>query len=111
MQRTPPKRKNFIHKDEPFICEQCGASVSPLGRGCRNHCPSCLYSKHVDDTVPGDRLSKCGGLMKPIRLEKGSRKGYMGFDIIHYCERCDKKIKNMLAEDDDFEKFCKNTHL
>lgn len=105
------KRKNFISRDESFICEKCGAKVTALGRGCRNHCPICLYSKHVDDSVPGDRLSRCGGLMKPLSLEKGSRKGYLGFDIVHRCERCGKEIKNILAEDDDFEKICKNTPL
>lgn len=104
-------RKNFIARDEEFSCEKCGVIVAPLGRGCRNHCPSCLYSKHVDDAVPGDRMSKCGGLMKPLRLEKGSRKGYLGFDVVHYCEKCGKEIKNMLAEDDDFADLCKNEGL
>jgi len=80
--------------------------VAPLGRGCRNHCPKCLFSKHVDDETPGDRQSKCGGLMEPLRLEKGSRKGYLGFDVVHCCKKCNKEIKNMLAEDDDFEKLC-----
>ena len=34
--------------DEGFICENCGRKVEPLGYSCRNHCPYCLYSKHVD---------------------------------------------------------------
>ncbi len=99
------QRRNFVARDEEFTCEKCGAQVAPLGRGCRNHCPTCLYSKHVDSEVPGDRASECGGLMRPVRLEKGSRKGYLGFDVIHCCEKCNKEIKNMLAEDDNFEKI------
>ena len=96
------ERTNFIHRDESFNCEHCGEKISPLGKGCRNHCPFCLYSKHVDEKVPGDRKSDCEGLMKPLNLESGSRKGYLGYDILHKCKRCGKQIKNMLAEDDDW---------
>ena len=45
------------------MCENCGTLVR--GDGYTNHCPECLYSKHVDNN-PGDRLNDCGGLMKPI---------------------------------------------
>ena len=45
---------NFTEIDEEFICENCGRKVEPLGYSCRNHCPYCLYSKHVDIN-PGDR--------------------------------------------------------
>lgn len=51
---------------EDFICEKCGTSVK--GNGYTNHCPACLWSKHVDKT-PGDRAEECGGLMKPIGVE------------------------------------------
>ena len=40
--------KKFTKIDEEFICENCGAKVEKLGYTCRNHCPHCLYSKHVD---------------------------------------------------------------
>ena len=40
-----------------FNCEHCGKEVLPLSDGSyRNHCPYCLYSKHVD-IVLGDRLN------------------------------------------------------
>lgn len=42
------KTKKFTKIDEEFICENCGKQVEKLGYTCRNHCPSCLYSKHVD---------------------------------------------------------------
>jgi len=40
--------RKFTKIDENFICENCGKEVSKLGYTCRNHCPSCLHSKHVD---------------------------------------------------------------
>lgn len=57
----------FIMRNESFICEHCGFEVSPHPSGsARNHCPKCLYSKHVDEDSPGDRLATCYGLMEPI---------------------------------------------
>ena len=56
----------FIRKTEDFVCENCGQEVK--GNGYTNHCPRCLYSKHVDIN-PGDRASDCGGLMKPVAVE------------------------------------------
>ncbi|WP_265181671.1 RNHCP domain-containing protein [Geomicrobium sp. JCM 19055] len=48
--------------------------VEPLENGSyRNHCPSCLYSKHVD-VIPGDRASTCHSLMEPIDLKSHSKK-------------------------------------
>ena len=44
----------FTKIDEEFICENCGKKVKKLGYTCRNHCPYCLHSKHVD-VNPGDR--------------------------------------------------------
>ena len=57
----------FIEIDEPFVCEHCGNEVKPLGYSCRNHCPKCLYSKHVDKE-PGDRAEGCKGMLKPIGI-------------------------------------------
>jgi hypothetical protein len=45
----------FIARQEPFVCEHCGKAVEPLAKGSyRNHCPHCLWSKHVDDVGPGE---------------------------------------------------------
>ncbi len=91
----------FIAREEPFTCEHCGANVQPLGRGTyRNHCPHCLYSKHVDRDGPGDRASQCQGLMKPAGLDYRSGKGWM---IRHECERCGKRIVNKPAPDDHLD--------
>lgn len=100
-------RKNFIAIDEGFTCKKCGKGVEPLGKGYRNHCAFCLYSLHVDKEIPGDRASPCGGLMAPLRFESGSRKGYLGFDVVHRCERCGKEIRNLLDEGDAWERVKK----
>jgi hypothetical protein len=93
------KRKNFIRKTEDFVCENCGISVS--GTGYTNHCPACLFSKHVDEEIPGDRKSKCQGLMKPIGIEQ-KRGEYI---LIHKCLKCGKMMKNKTSESDNFEKI------
>ncbi|MFB8378020.1 RNHCP domain-containing protein [Paenibacillus taichungensis] len=55
----------------------------------------CLFSKHLDNK-PGDRLSSCKGLMKPIQLEYSSKKGYQ---IVHECTSCKKMQRNKIAFD------------
>ena len=67
---------------EDFVCEVCGQFVK--GDGTTDHCPRCLWAKHVDEEVPGDRASMCKGLMRPIRSEY--RNGV--FRIYYKCERC-----------------------
>jgi len=79
-----------------FRCEQCGRSVAPLTNGSyRNHCPFCLYSKHVDIT-PGDWACACRGLMEPIGVRWKSGKGYQ---IVHRCRRCRAVRVNRTADD------------
>ena len=78
-----------------FVCENCGQSVAPLSNGSyRNHCPFCLFSKHVD-IMPGDRQNTCGGLMQPIGIQYKSGKGYQ---IIHRCLKCGRQSVNKIAE-------------
>ncbi len=79
--------KKFQKKVEDFECQNCGTKVT--GTGYTNHCPNCLYSKHVD-VNPGDRLNTCGGMMKPLRIE--SQKGE--FVIVHKCEKCRTEKRN-----------------
>ena len=85
----------FKKKVEDFICEHCGAEVA--GNGYTNHCPKCLWSKHVDIN-PGDRAASCGGLMEPAHIEGSTGKGYM---IIHRCVRCGHTRKNSVLASDD----------
>ena len=91
-------KKNFIHQNEGFVCEHCSFENPAHPNSCRNHCRQCLYSKHVDQDVPGDRLSPCAGLMKPIGIDYSGKKGQL---ILHQCCRCKKRMKNKIAEDDD----------
>lgn len=92
--------KKFLMRDENFICENCGKEVSKLNYTARDHCPYCLYSKHVDIN-PGDRLNTCKGLLIPIGIEK-FRDTYK---IIYKCDKCQKLHKNVMAIDDNFEKI------
>lgn len=87
-------------RDEQFVCENCGAQVDVLGYTARDHCPKCLYSKHVD-VMPGDRQNNCLGLLVPIGIEK-FRDTYK---IIYRCERCRKTHKNVVAKDDDMNEI------
>jgi hypothetical protein len=93
--------RHFIKVKEDFVCENCGFRV--YGSGYTNHCPKCLFSKHVDEEVPGDRLSDCGGEMKPIGLEK--RRSV--YKLFHKCTKCGKVIVNKLSETDDFDEVLK----
>ena len=86
--------KRFTKQVEDFTCAHCGADV--LGNGYTNHCPKCLYSKHVDNN-PGDRQSNCGGMMRPISVESRGCE----FIITHKCEKCGKTIKQHADEKDD----------
>ena len=97
--------KQFTKRDESFICENCGSKVEKLGYTSRDHCPNCLCSKHVDK-MPGDRQEECHGLLKPIKVELNSKKGYV---IIYKCEKCGAIRKNKASEDDNTELLIKLT--
>ncbi len=92
-------KKNFIRYKEDFICEVCGAKIK--GTGYTNHCPNCLWSKHVDKNVPGDRAELCQGLMEPIKIEINHGK----YSLFHRCQKCGKISKNKTSPEDNFEKI------
>jgi len=89
--------KLFQKKVEDFVCEKCGTEVK--GNGYTNHCPHCLWSKHVDIN-PGDRLATCNGMMKPTKIE--DKKGQSM--IVHACEVCGYEKRNSVSKNDDMEK-------
>ena len=95
------ENSRFTEIDEEFICDNCGEKVSKLGYSCRNHCPKCLHSKHVDIN-PGDRAETCHGMLEPIGLEIDNKKGYV---IISKCKKCGAIRKNKAAKDDDMNKI------
>lgn len=84
----------FQRNKEDFVCEHCGESVR--GDGYTNHCPKCLWSKHVD-VDPGDRAAACGGMMKPVALEGTTPK----YTILHECEQCSFRRRNKVQNQDD----------
>lgn len=94
--------KKFTMRDEFFICDNCGNEVNKLNYTARDHCPKCLYSKHVD-IMPGDRQNKCGGLMKPIAIEKYKNT----YKIIYKCTKCNQIHKNIMANDDNYDLIIK----
>lgn len=90
--------KKFQRRKEDFICEKCGANV--YGNGYTNHCPKCLWSKHVD-VMPGDRNEKCKGIMEPINIERNGD----NFDIVFRCVKCKIERRTKSVEGDSFEKI------
>lgn len=90
--------KKFQRRKEDFTCQICGQIV--IGDGYTNHCPACLWSKHVDIN-PGDRDESCGGMMEPIAVDvKGDE-----YIITHRCTVCGTIRRNTAGAKDDFERI------
>lgn len=85
--------------NESFTCIHCGKFVPLAPKTCRNHCPYCFCSLHLDDKIPGDRASECKGKMFPINYEIKNDE----MRILFQCEKCGKLHRNKRAEDDDLE--------
>jgi len=105
------KHGRVIVDTQDFKCRQCGAIVSAdralSGVNNRNHCPLCLWSRHVDQDTPGDRKAICKSRMQPLGLTvKHTLKRY-GMEkagelmLIHRCTGCGKHSINRIAADDD----------
>lgn len=92
--------KKFTMIDESFVCDVCGSNVQKLNYTARDHCNSCLCSKHVD-IMPGDRKANCGGVLRPIEIEKASKDK---LKIVYKCDKCGEIKRNVVADDDDFDK-------
>jgi hypothetical protein len=88
-----------LARPEPsFTCTRCRLIVnaSPYGTAHRNHCPRCLWSRHVDN-APGDRMAGCHGGMEPIAVAVRRDE----WAIIHRCGTCGTLKQNRIAGDDD----------
>ena len=86
-------QKKFQRTIEDFECDHCGKRVS--GNGYTNHCPFCLWSKHVD-LNPGDRQNGCRGLMEPV----GAFFKNNQWHILQKCAKCGVEKKIRSAEND-----------
>lgn len=79
------------------------------GVGNRNHCPICLWSRHLDQFTAGDRLAFCRAGMQPVGLTtKRTAKKYAAHSggelmLIHCCVNCGRLSINRIAADDDAE--------
>lgn len=91
--------KNFKRVVEDFKCENCGQKVK--GDGYTDHCPKCLWGRHVDEKIPGDRQSRCRGLMKAVKTvyKKGE------FKIYYECQKCKHSFWVREGKEDDRDKL------
>jgi hypothetical protein len=85
---------------DSFRCGNCRLDVSMRAPGTahRNHCPNCLWSRHLDDDRPGDREAECGSLMEPIAI---AVRGDGEWVLVHRCRGCDELHLNRTAGDDN----------
>ncbi len=83
---------------QSFRCAHCRLDVSTSAPGTahRNHCPYCLWSRHVDEE-PGDRAADCGSSMEPIAI---TVRGSGEWVLIHRCAGCGELHSNRTAADD-----------
>ncbi|MEW6094066.1 MAG: RNHCP domain-containing protein [Chloroflexota bacterium] len=95
-----------------FRCLHCGNHISILqitsGVHNRNHCPICLWSRHLDLAAAGDRLSACKAPMRPLGLtmKPGHNKYAPGggeLMLVHLCFDCGRLSINRIAADDDVQ--------
>jgi DNA-directed RNA polymerase subunit RPC12/RpoP len=108
---------------QEFTCMRCGLFVAFVpevaGVQNRNHCPYCLWSRHLDWRTAGDRLSNCRAAMEPVGLttKRGRNKYARERDgelmIVHRCAGCATLVINRIAADDSaaailavFERSC-----
>lgn len=97
---TDRRRNRNPDGREEFKCGHCRAFIGPTVSGGRhrNHCPLCLYSRHVDRSHPGDRSSDCRSLMEPIGTVARPNGEQM---VVHRCRGCATERHNRVAADDN----------
>ena len=88
--------KKFQRTIENFICENCGAKI--IGNGYTDHCPKCLWGKHVD-VNPGDRAASCGGPMEPMAVSVKNQ----AYRIEYRCQRCGHRFTVKATKADNME--------
>lgn len=83
--------------NESFVCFNCWKNILKAYKTCRNHCPFCFASLHVDGNMPWDRSSNCGWKMLPVEyfISNGETK------ILFKCVKCWKNHYNKASLDDD----------
>jgi hypothetical protein len=107
--RSPWERRMELEA-EGFQCAHCRVYVSSnprlAGVANRNHCPYCLWSRHLDLFAAGDRLAACRQAMRPVgltlkhNLKKYGNPGQGELMLVHECLECGKVSINRIATDD-----------
>jgi hypothetical protein len=85
---------------DSFRCRNCRLDVPTHAPGTRhrNHCPACLWSRHLDGRVPGDRAAGCAASMAPIGVCVHSDGEWA---LVHRCDGCAIVRVNRIAGDDN----------
>ena len=98
--RSSARRPRARNEPTSFRCTNCRLDVPTHAPGTqhRNHCPTCLWSRHVDDR-PGDRAltEECRSGMEPIAIGVRGRGEWI---VIHRCTGCGDLKANRSAGDD-----------
>jgi len=92
------EEKRFQKREEDFICERCRGKVR--GDGYTDHCPKCLWSRHVDIN-PGDRRASCKGMMEPVGVEVKTE----SITIYYRCLACGHRHRVKADPKDNKEKI------
>lgn len=87
----------MITINESFECIHCKKIIPKALSTCRNHCPYCFISRHVDGDIPWDRSSICQGIMIPT----GYQFVHQHLKIEFECIICGKRHHNKTASDDN----------
>lgn len=100
--RVTHKHRHNRSTEEVFKCKNCRRFIGhlPSGGHHRNHCPFCLFSRHVDGKTSGDRASQCGARMEPIGYFQRKNGEYV---LVHHCLGCGLERINRVAADDYFD--------
>ncbi|MEU3597702.1 RNHCP domain-containing protein [Streptomyces sp. NPDC006798] len=97
--RQRPSTPRPVPRTNTFTCVRCGLTVGALDPegSVRNHCPSCLHSRHLDDHVDGGP-SECRARMSPISVAV-PRAG--DWTVVHRCTRCGELATGPVSPDDN----------
>ena len=93
------RNRSHTRDRSTFTCGRCHASIPRVASGTRhrNHCPQCLWSRHLDET-PGDRAASCHSLMEPLCI---AVRGDGEWLIVHRCTGCGDLDLNRTSGDDN----------
>ncbi len=89
--------------NESFTCINCHQNITQADKTCRNHCPYCFVSLHVDWDIPWDRNTDCWWTMYPIDYQTK----HWSIKILFQCSKCGKQHWNKRSLDDQVDQLNK----